>query len=217
MKLILIDGKIIGTTTDDDQNGYTLIDAPDGYTADTATEWQWDGTQLIHDAAAALTRTKTEAVARIKADAADQITAMDWRIDRAKERELLGLPGETVNDVLLAREALRRASSRIEAEIAAATDRTAVDSAAILVAVTDTATPARISRLNFMQRFTDAEMAAILVAAKTNAALEAAMMKWQTAEGIVLTDPATVAGVNALELAGLIANGRAAMILKVAA
>lgn len=42
---------------------------------------------------------------------------------------------------------------------------------------------------------------------------KAALLKRQTAKGIVLTDPATIAGVQALEIAGLIAPGRAEAIL----
>jgi hypothetical protein len=58
-------------------------------------------------------------------------------------------------------------------------------------------------------------MQAIVAAAETNPALKAALLKWQAAEGITLTDPVTQAGVQALEIAGLIAPGRAAQILAV--
>lgn len=160
-----------------------------------------------------VTAHRVRSIREIKRHAAEQIAALDWRIERATEHDRLGLPGETVEHVLIEREAIRRASNRIEAQIEAA--ETVADIRAIAFEVTDAdyAASNRITRLQFLRRFTDAEMAAILTASDSNAALRSALLKWQTAEGIVLTDPATVSGVNALEIAGLIGEGRAAEIL----
>lgn len=159
---------------------------------------------------------KEERIAEIKRQAAEAIEVLHWRIERAEERERLGLPGETVEEVLLEREAIRRASNRCEAEVQAAQDVAAVQAVQFEVTEADRATPNRITRLQFLLRFTDAEMQAIVAAAETNAALKAALLKWQTAEGIALTDPTTIAGVQALEIAGLIGEGRAAQILAAA-
>lgn len=61
--------------------------------------------------------TKMAAKFKLKLKASELISALDWRIDRAKEREQLGLlDGETVADVLLEKEAIRNASNRLEQE-----------------------------------------------------------------------------------------------------
>lgn len=172
-----------------------------------------DDGEIVADETVALARAKTSSIAEIKRQAAANITALAWRIERAQERDRLGLPGETVEEVLLEREAIRRASNRCESEIEAAQDVAAVQAVQFAVTEADRSTPNRITRLQFLLRFTDVEMQAIVAAADASPALKAALLKWQTAEGIVLTDPATIAGVQALEIAGLIAPGRAEAIL----
>lgn len=72
-----------------------------------------------------------------------------------------------------------------------------------------------ITKLTFMERFTDAELVTIYSAAKQSVAVEVWLEKLKMTTGnIVLTDPRTVAGVRGLEAAGLIAVGRAAEILQ---
>ena len=172
-----------------------------------------DDGEIVADETVALARAKTARIAEIKRQAAGLIAALQWRIERAEERDRLGLPGETVPEVLIEREAIRRASNRCEAEVEAALDVQAVQAVQFAVTDADRATPARITRLQFLMRFTDAEMQSIVAAAEQSPALKAALLKWQTAEGIVLTDPLTIASVQALEIAGLIAPGRAEAIL----
>lgn len=63
---------------------------------------------------------KAAKVLEIKGEAERRITALDWRLQRAQEREQLGETGfETVADVLALREQIRQASNA--AEQAAAT------------------------------------------------------------------------------------------------
>lgn len=209
-KLIVIDGQIIGTTTPDDPNGYTLIDPPEGFNNEL------DGLEYdaqSHTARYNLGAYQARRTDELRAQAQVQIEALAWRIERAKEREQLGLPGETLEAVLVEREALRRASNRCAAEVQAATTLDAVRAVAFAVTEADRATPSRITRLQFLSRFTDAEMQAVIAASDQSPALRAALLKWQTADGIVLTDAATVAGVEALEIAGLLTAGRAAEVL----
>lgn len=172
-----------------------------------------DEGEIVADETVALARAKTARIAEIKRQAAGLIAALQWRIERAEERDRLGLPGETVEEVLLEREAIRRASNRCEAEVEAALDVQAVQAVQFAVTEADRAIPQRLTRLQFLSRFTDEEIQSIVAAADTSPALKAALITWQTAEGIVLTDPSTVAGVQALEIAGLIAPGRAEAIL----
>ena len=58
-------------------------------------------------------------IVEIKAEAERRITALDWRLQRAQEREQLGESGvETVSEVLVLREQIRQASNAAEAAVA---------------------------------------------------------------------------------------------------
>jgi hypothetical protein len=70
-----------------------------------------------------------------------------------------------------------------------------------------------LTKLEYMNRFTDAELAGIYTAAKSVIQIEVWLDKFKLAEEINLDDPATIAGVQALEAAGLLPAGRAAEIL----
>ena len=72
---------------------------------------------------------------------------------------------------------------------------------------------APITKLEYMNRFTDAELAGIYTAAKAVIQIEIWLEKFKLATEIDLTDSRTIAGVQALEAAGLIGEGRAAEIL----
>lgn len=78
-----------------------------------------------------------------------------------------------------------------------------------------TAQPASrtITKLEYMNRFHDDELAALYTAAKSVVQVEIWLEKFKVSEFIDLADPRTVAGVNALEAAGIIGAGRAAEIL----
>lgn len=71
-----------------------------------------------------------------------------------------------------------------------------------------------LSKLSYMNRFTDDELAGIYTAAKVNVYVEVWLAKFNAASGdINLDDARTIAGVQALEGVGLIGPGRAAEIL----
>ena len=216
MKIIIetSTGRVLGQTNDTSytREGVALIDPVEGFDLNQADEWAWDGAQLAHDPVAAVNREKASRIAQIKRDAASQIDALAWRMERAQERELLGVAGEKVSDVLREREAIRRANNRVEAEINAALDIQSVQAVAFAVTEADHANSARISRVEFLNRFTDAEMQAFIAASKQSPALEAYFLKLQNAEGVILNDPVTMAGVGALEARGIIGAGRAEVI-----
>lgn len=73
--------------------------------------------------------------------------------------------------------------------------------------------PVVITKLQFVNRFTDAEMGAILTAAKSDVRVEGFVFRLGTVTDVQLTDPLTITGVQALEAFGLIGVGRAAVIL----
>jgi len=71
-----------------------------------------------------------------------------------------------------------------------------------------------VTKLAFMSRFTDAELASIFAAAKADARVEVWVEKLKACAEVGLEDASTISGVNALEAAGLLAAGRAAIILQ---
>ena len=70
-----------------------------------------------------------------------------------------------------------------------------------------------LTRLEYMNQFTDAELAAIYTAAKSVVEIEIWLEKFKVTTEVDIDDPRTVSGVQALEGAGLIAAGRAQEIL----
>ena len=190
-----------------------LLDLPEDFNPDDVAEWAYDGQGLTRDTVALLERAKAARKARIKAEAARLIEATDWKLARAREREAAGWATLAEVDAVLAeREAIRRSSNAAEAAVDALTDVGSVQTFtwSIDVAV---AAPRRLTHKGFSDRFTDAEMQAILAAAETNAALKTWWEKFKLARDINLDDPATQGGVQALEIAGLIGEGRAAEVL----
>ncbi|WP_233716030.1 hypothetical protein [Aeromonas veronii] len=66
-------------------------------------------------------------ILNIKAEAERRISALDWRLQRAREREQLGETGfEAVADVLALREQIRQASNAAELAVSTLTDVGAV-------------------------------------------------------------------------------------------
>lgn len=74
-------------------------------------------------------------------------------------------------------------------------------------------TPRVLTKLAYMNRFQDAELAAIYSAAKVVVQIEVWLEKFRASEYIDLSDPVTIGGLQALEAAGLLAEGRANEIL----
>ena len=73
--------------------------------------------------------------------------------------------------------------------------------------------PKIISKVQYLKRFTQAERIAIREAAKTSAVVNDYVQLLDAASDVDLADPDTVAGVEQLESAGLLAAGRAAEVL----
>jgi len=71
-----------------------------------------------------------------------------------------------------------------------------------------------ISKLAFMERFTDEELAAIYTAAKQSVQIEVWVDKLKLAEYVDVTDPQTIAGLQALAASGLLTEARVQEILQ---
>lgn len=70
-----------------------------------------------------------------------------------------------------------------------------------------------LTKLDYMNRFTDTELATIYTVAKSNIAVEIWLEKFKLSTEINLDDLRTIGGVMALEQFGLIGPGRASEIL----
>lgn len=213
----IIENGIITSITSDAEHpcaeNETLLPAPADLSAENASEWILQGGQLVRDPVRQLNNARALRIGQIKGQASASIDALGWRLERAREQDAMAIPGERVADILAAREAIRRASNRTEAAVLAA--ETLEEIAAITLEITDddTVRPAAITREQFLARFTQEEIGAILTAAKANVALEAFVLRLTTASYISVCDAATQAGVQALEIAGLLSSGRAEQIL----
>ena len=209
--LILIDGAIAGTTTADDPNGYTLIAPPEGFNGDPTTVYYDPATGT---AKLSLQAIKAQRIAAIKAEAAQHLAASAWKLERATERERAGwVQLADVAAVLAEREAVRRSSDAAEAAVLALQDVAAVQAFAWAPDAVPVPAPRLLTHERFIQRFTPSEWEAMTAAARSNAAMDAWMRRFSLATFVSIEDPATVSGVHALELAGILAPGRATEVL----
>lgn len=70
-----------------------------------------------------------------------------------------------------------------------------------------------LTKLQFLNRFTNEELAAVYTAAKTNVLVEVFLDKLKLAQEINLDDPQTVGGLQALAAAGLLSEARVQEVL----
>ncbi|WP_332400301.1 hypothetical protein [Vibrio metschnikovii] len=72
----------------------------------------------LYDTPRDITVAKAEKILEIKAEAERRIGLLGWRLERAKEREALGIVGyETVNDIYQLKEDIRQWSNQLEVEL----------------------------------------------------------------------------------------------------
>lgn len=204
----------IALTTDANAAG-TLIPVPEAFDEKNLVYCQYDPAKqtVSCDNAAFLASVKASRGLSIKQEAARLISALDWKLQRAQEwlQSGAGTVAE-VDAVLAMREAIRQSSNAAEAAVEALTDAASVQAFTWSVDVV-VPVPRRISSSDFVKRFQEAEVQAILEAAKTNAAVQSLWERFRLEDPINLDSVTVQSGVHALELAGLIAAGRAAEIL----
>lgn len=220
MTLLIIDNanQITGYSQDDNQqawDGVRLVPAPEGFNpallAHCIVKVSKGKTTITLNLDAALTAAKAARCSQIKDEAARLIAATDWKLQRAQERDAAGWGNLGDIDIVLAeREAIRRSSNAAELAVNALTDFTAVQAFTWSVDVT-VAAPNRLTRGQFLDRFTKDETAAILAAADANASLKAWVMRLENSDWIKPAE--ATPGLQALEIAGLIQPGRAVEIL----
>lgn len=210
-------GEIIAYTQDSSfqpANGVLLCDLPiEGNHEQDMPFYCYRDKMIVVDEQIRLNHFKTIQKAQIKEAAARLIASTDWKLQRAKERETSGWATLAEVDAVLAeRESIRRSSNAAEAAVDALTDVASVQSFAWSVDV-QVAAPRRLTHQQFLARFADAEMQAILAAEAAQPAVATWLERFRLAGYVNLTDPSTVAGVQALEIAGLLGTGRAGEVL----
>lgn len=73
--------------------------------------------------------------------------------------------------------------------------------------------PRLLTKLEYMERFTDEELGTIFTVAKQSVAVEVWLEKFKLASEINLDDPRILGGLLALESVGILATGRAQEII----
>lgn len=208
MKLIFSDGVCIGTSLDPLAAGF---DAPDDFNPDFISCYSIYRNKLKFDEAKALDILKARQIAQIKAQATQLISSTDWKLQRAQERDAAGWGSlAEIDAVLVEREVIRRSSNAAEAAVYALTDAAAIATFSWVISAT-VELPKRLTRGQFLDRFTPAETEQILAAANSNVALKRWVMRLENSEWVKPDEART--GLQALEIAGLLQPGRAAQIL----
>jgi len=152
---------------------------------------------------------------RIKQSAKTKIEALAWRVDRAREREEIGVNGEKLHDVFRLKEAIRNASNRIESEIDELTDDAEIRSMVLNVTDQDKVAPRIIPKLHFLKRFTSTERGYIRTAVKSGnyAKVEDWWDLMSFSSNVDLDDKEVIAVLGVLESNGVLATGRKDVIL----
>ena len=91
-----------------------VIDRYDGVTDDEVREV--DAERVVERQAEELQAARTALVRRVKTEAAGRIATLDWKVERARERDVLN-GTKTLQEVYAEREVIRRASNEAEAAI----------------------------------------------------------------------------------------------------
>jgi len=168
---------------------------------------------VVRNPALVLLNAKAARVSGIKREAATLIQATDWKLAKVKEQELAGWATlRDVDAVLVEREAIRQSSNTAETALQALTDLMSVNSFTWQVNAV-IAPPQRVTRAEFLARFTDAEVQGVIAAAQANAALGAWWERFKLVGYVSLADSDTIAGVNALGIAGLLTTARVDEVL----
>ena len=97
-----------------------VIDRYDGVTDDEVREV--DAERVVERQAEELQAARTALVRRVKTEAAQRIANLDWKVERARERDALN-GTKTLQDVYAEREVIRLASNEAEAAIAKLTSQ----------------------------------------------------------------------------------------------
>lgn len=141
------------------------------------------------------------------------LDASAWRVERAAERDNLGIDGETPQEVYAYREAIRRAGDRAEEELEKLDNVDAIQEYKFEIRASDHPVIAHLTHLQFLRRFSSEERAKITQLRTKSPQLNDYFTLLELAKFVNPYDPDVILGVNTLEQMGIIAQGRAGQIL----
>lgn len=209
MKCVINDqNKIIGITNDPLADG---PDIPNDFLEDNLDCYLVENNVATLDLGLLLAKAKKQGASKIKLMAQKLIEATEWKLQRAKERDQGGWGTlSDIDHVLAERESIRRSSDSAEVSLnqLATIEEVQTFSWSVNVIVSPTM---RLTRGEFLDRFTALETVNIVAAADTNATLKAWLLRMENGEWVIRDQ--AIPGLEALEIAGLLAPGRAAEIL----
>lgn len=165
-----------------------------------------------------LDNARNQAITNVKNQAKAWLEDSLWRIERAQEREWLGIlehvAGESLNAVYREREAIRRASNRAEQEIMALESPEAVLSYVFSLQAQDYPTSSKITRLALMRRLSAEERQSLDDARKSDRILDDFMKLLALAQDVDINDPDLQTALYYLEEKKWLKKGRAKAILQ---
>lgn len=136
-----------------------------------------------------------------------------WRVERAAERDNLGIDGETPQEVYAYREAIRQAGDRAEKELEALDNIDDINAYQFEIRPSDYPMTANLTHLQFLRRFGVDERAKINELRAKSPQINDYFTLLELAKFVNPYDPDVILGVNTLEQMGIIAQGRAGQIL----
>lgn len=208
----LNNGPVIGTASQAFP-GYNSAPIPETANADKFWWYELVGGVVSVNAEIAIPEARAERIVHIKEEAFTKIAALDWKLERAREREDASWESlEAVNEVLAERESIRRSSDAAEVAVNGLTNLDDILNFQWEVSVQVSA-PRRVTRQQFLDRLTSEETADIIEAAQTSSSIAAWILRLENADFVNLDDPAVLMAMEALEIAGLIVPGRAQEIV----
>lgn len=156
---------------------------------------------------------KIQKIAEIKDEVRIKLAEIEWRVERARERDVIGVGGETLIEVYAEREAIRRAGNRAELAVLSLNEADKINLYRLEILDIDRITPSKITRLAFVRRFTAEER--LKIAAERSNSQE--INDWWTlldlARNVDLHDPEIIIGIKYLEAIHILESGRADAIL----
>lgn len=215
MNYFIVSGKqIIGTSRLQHVVGAETIAVPSWVKFDYPNWYFIIGGEIVLNEDVAIPEARQQRIQKIKQEAGERIAALDWKLDRAREREDASWESlEAVNAVLAMRESIRRSSDTAEAAVMELRDIAAIEAYTWDVTINVPA-PRRVTRQQFLDRLTAVETAGIIEAAQSSSAIAAWILRLENADFVNLDDPACLMAMESLEIAGLIAAGRAQEIIQ---
>lgn len=160
-----------------------------------------------------LTPFKFNAINNIKNQAKTMIGALQWKIDRVTQREMLGTASLLDRATIYAEiESIRQSSNKAEETVNVLEDYDAIINFQwgidVIVSV-----PKILTHVEFIKLFTKEEYENIVAAVETNSAIKASWNLFFLADYVNLSDQKTISGIMLLSEIGLLSSERASIIL----